>query len=307
MRAHRSVPYLLIVCILVTLPACGHDNRTRQAAAAPAPATTPVLGDTYLTALPLAPTDVVLQYDVGPNLGSREEGQEQPWGHVPPLTLFADGTLIYVERDTGVMQAHLTADEMQALINHVLALGFERLETDVDGCRDVGNGLHACATDGYYNILRLRLRSGVLHEVTINGYDGPDPEAIMAITQLLDAYAHPDARAYHPTHATLLVYPIRGQPDPLPAWPLAPDWLAPLTGEVRLVVGILEGDTLQTMLAATTSSPVGQPFRDGSQQYLGIVSPWLPGQDYHTAITAYTQRPGIAAPMDRSAAATPVP
>lgn len=43
------------------------------------------------------------------------------------------------------------------------------------------------------------------------------------------------------------------------------------------MIGILEGDELRTMLATTASRSSEQSFRQGTQQYLGIVRPWLPG------------------------------
>ena len=88
-------------------------------------------------------------------------------GRVPEFTLLTDGRAFYGVRDDPplfdrgqVMAVRLTPAERQELVQRVLDLGFERLESYPDSCRPLPGGMCECVEDGNESILRLRLAKG---------------------------------------------------------------------------------------------------------------------------------------------------
>jgi hypothetical protein len=293
-----------LFAVIYALTACGVPPDITSAAYPGAntgyvpPVTYPPTSTSTPTPTILVRSDIVLQYDIGRQMAWNPY-REQAFGHVPPFTLFKDGSVFYVEDHNTVMQAQLTPGEMQDLMQRVLDLGFERLETDLSGCIDSnrGDGSGVCVSEPFYEIIRVRDSAGVLREVTINSRGGKDPQAITAIAGLLDSYRHPSARPYMPAQAALFTTAIRGQPDEpdLPPWPLDPSWLIPLESDIYAVVGIVQGELLQTFLSAT-GGHLGGLFRHDGRQYSAELVPLLPGYDYTTAVANFAREGGISAP-----------
>ena len=83
----------------------------------------------------------------------------RPSGRVPPFTLFEDGTLIYVEEDYSgegnlakALQVRLAHEEAASLVEQVLEMGFEHLESHLDTCPPPGFEYPSCVADGNNHI-----------------------------------------------------------------------------------------------------------------------------------------------------------
>src|SRR5262245_17064641 len=62
-----------------------------------------------------------------------------PFARVPPFTLLDDGTLIDIDEKTQmVMATRLPKAEADRIARAVLDLGFERLESHTESCKDIG-------------------------------------------------------------------------------------------------------------------------------------------------------------------------
>jgi hypothetical protein len=214
------------------------------------------------------------------------------FGRVPEFSLLPDGSAYYLdppEWDKAyplrvswgqVMAAHLAPAETEALMQRVLDLGFERLESYTDPCQPQPNGTCLCVADAGESVLRVRLPSRELHEVR-NYYDfANDPEALLAIRTLLQDYRHPQAEVYQPDKAALFIRPVPPASDlAILDWPLPPSWLAGGTPDAACVRA-LAGTDLQTLLTKTGRNLGDFHFRAGDQVYNVYLVPWLPGVDY---------------------------
>ena len=119
---------ILIGLLVAAFVACSTEP---QPTATPAP-------DTDQFDLP----DVLIQFDYEPTFSTPE--RFAPFGRVPPFTLLEDGTLIYLDEggrydEQRVMEVRLSGDDVEALVQQVLDLGFERLENYSEQCQNVSN------------------------------------------------------------------------------------------------------------------------------------------------------------------------
>lgn len=199
-----------VVCALaaVMLGACGE-----QAKLAPtAPCRTSIID-----ALPAA------QGTVEPLITLDGSGVTFEWCDYPSFALLSDGTVLYdnsLPPGSGCqpMVAHLSPEETRALLQGVLDLGFECLEsgspcrpasgevvTLVDGTPEIVTEVE-CVTGAASSNLTVKLPSGELRMI-LNYPDFHDtPEALEAIHEMLGHYRHPEAVPYTPEMGSCPMY-----------------------------------------------------------------------------------------------------
>jgi formylglycine-generating enzyme required for sulfatase activity len=233
------------------------------------------------------------------------------FGRVPDFTLLTDGRAFYPVPDDPpmfdrgrLMVVQLTPAESQELAQRVLDLGFERLESYQDSCRQLPGGSCECVEDAGESVLRLRLASGELREVRNYHTFANDPDALAAIRALLEGYQHPKAEPYIPEKAALFIQTVASDDPTVQDWPL--DGLYPL--DLAWFVGasavqcqrVLSGSDLETLISVTGRNSGDFQFRAGGRVYAVYLVPWLPGVDY----TDFIAGSGQACP---SAEALPPP
>ncbi len=265
---------------------------------------------------PLQPANILFQLAWEGGLTRPRLGHS---GSFPDFTLLTDGRAFYKGQDDPstldrgqVMAVHLTPAERQELVQRVLDLGFERLESYPDSCRPLPDGSCECVEDASESILRLRLANGELREVRNYFTFANDPEALAAIRAVPEGYQHhPKAEPYVPEKATLFVRAVEATAaaeatDALD-WPLDPAVLAPavLTTAANYAPCqmALSGSDLTTLLSVTGRNIGDFHFRAGDRVYAVSLVPWLPGVDDTDLIASSGQAcPALPPPLS-----TPVP
>lgn len=91
------------------------------------------------------------------------------FGRTPEFSLLPDGNVYYVDApDEGEAQttvAHLPPAERQELVQRVLDLGIDRLESYTDPCEPQADGSCLCVADAGESVVRVRLPGGELREI----------------------------------------------------------------------------------------------------------------------------------------------
>lgn len=290
-------PILLVLLAGLILAACGAPGNIlpptgTETPAIPteAPFVTPSPQVSPQPSGEVEPGEVLVQLDYEPTFSLIQHSYE--FGRVPPFTLYADGTLIYVDEGSSfdqqqVMQVQLSAEEAQALLAQVLGYGFERLETHTDFCEQNADGTQNCIADASFTIFRARMPDGELREVKIYANFTEDKQAFDDINNFLTAYTHPEAQPYVPEQATLFVEPFSGEPvENALAWSLSPSYLEPSGTDLNLRAWTLEGEDLQAFLAAASRNSGNFTFEHEGQFYSVYLTPWLPGADFTEEIEA---------------------
>jgi hypothetical protein len=263
----------------------------------------------------LEPEDILVQLDFHPTFNRPEAFH--PYGRVPRLTLYANGDLFYVEetprssRET-VVQAQLSPEETQALLQSVHDLGFDRLESYIEACRDVGDGTQECISDASLTLLRSRTTAGDLREVAIYADFTDHPATLDALVEFLISYQVSEAVNYVPTQATLFISRVDPPPgEGIIGWPLDSRYLAQSRPD-SIHAWVLEGQDLTDYLAVVERNKGDAWFQEDDQIYQAYLIPWLPGQDYRSAITSTfplpaTPEPGATSPPIESPTLTECP
>jgi hypothetical protein len=141
-----------------------------------------------------------------------------PFAHLPAFTLMGDGTLIGNDEGT-LYTTKLPAPEVRRIVDHVIELGFDKLESHEEHCQKIGGDRMICTSDGTYTILRVTSpATGKLREiVSYEGFSNA-PEVLKQIVAYLEHHSHPHAGGYRPTTAIVHVQPNHGPVvEPCPA------------------------------------------------------------------------------------------
>jgi hypothetical protein len=143
----RSLRVVSLWILTTLLAACGGSLHPT---ASPTPSSRcPSSGYTIKSLAPPQPSDVLLEL-------TWEGGFTRPelafaFGRVPAFTLLPDGSVYYVAPLEGdraqVMAARLAPAETDAMVQVVLDLGFERLESYTDECQRQADDTCMCVQD----------------------------------------------------------------------------------------------------------------------------------------------------------------
>jgi len=211
-----------------------------------------------------------------------------PFSAVPPFTLLEDGTLIATAEGEPVHTTTLSRAEVDAIVQHVIDLGFEKLQSHPESCKQLDGNRSMCVSDASFTILRVALpTTGKLAEIVTYADFSNEPAIHDNIVAYLAHHAHPHTTPYRPRQAVMHVQP---QTDPpiasCPA--IAPALLHRADTSVWGVV--LEGAELDAILALAPANNATWFACAGGAMYRLTLVPGVPGGDLDAELAVYRRR-----------------
>lgn len=230
---------------------------------------------------------------------------QKPFGYVPAVTLYRDGTVIAFDQIHGTRWWSRGEHRAASDLEHVHALGFAKLRSHMGDCRTTASG-RSCVADAANVRLRVRRPDGTTRDlVNYAGNAAKHQAQLDAIYDRLEIIATPPptggpraAQPWIPARASLFlrfaeeIEPSdrEGLARALP-WPLASELFERARQQSWIVVAL---DREQVLHVVDTLGTAGIPrtFRVGDEVVHAALVPWLPGVDHRPAIATTDLRSG---------------